>query len=152
MENSGKRGLIVVGIDGSPASSAALRWALDQAVLTGAEVEAITARAREAAFVPATSMGVFPYAEKHHDHPVRELHEMVREACSRLDDAPEVIEVVEVGDAATELVRASHHAKLLVLGARGLNRAAEALLGSVVGDCLRRSACPVVVVPHTSTK
>ena len=36
-------GRIVVGVDGSPASIRALKWALDQAVLTGAAVEAINA-------------------------------------------------------------------------------------------------------------
>ena len=57
MENSTKT--IVVGVDGSPASAAALRWALEEAVREGAEVEAITAREREPAFVPATSTGFF---------------------------------------------------------------------------------------------
>ena len=34
---------IVVGVDGSPSSMKALRWAIRQAKLTGAEVEAVTA-------------------------------------------------------------------------------------------------------------
>jgi nucleotide-binding universal stress UspA family protein len=34
---------IVVGVDGSPSSHAALRWAVQQAGQTGASVEAITA-------------------------------------------------------------------------------------------------------------
>src|SRR5271154_3756434 len=34
---------IVVGVDGSPASMAALRWAVLQAELTGCAVEAVTA-------------------------------------------------------------------------------------------------------------
>jgi nucleotide-binding universal stress UspA family protein len=34
---------IVVGVDGSPASVRALRWALNQGVLTGAAVEAVNA-------------------------------------------------------------------------------------------------------------
>ena len=38
---AGKR--IVVGVDGSPSSMKALRWAIGQAKLTGAEVEAVTA-------------------------------------------------------------------------------------------------------------
>lgn len=34
---------IAVGVDGSPASKVALRWAVRQARLTGARVEAVTA-------------------------------------------------------------------------------------------------------------
>jgi len=34
---------IVVGVDGSPVSRAALRWAVDQARLTGATVDAVIA-------------------------------------------------------------------------------------------------------------
>ena len=36
-------GRIVVGVDGSPASALALRWALTQGALTGAAVEAVNA-------------------------------------------------------------------------------------------------------------
>ena len=36
-------GRIVVGVDGSPASELALRWALNQGALTGAAVEAVNA-------------------------------------------------------------------------------------------------------------
>lgn len=143
MENSGRAKLIVVGVDGSPASAAALRWALAQAVCEGAEVEAITTRERAPAFAPA----VVPHGEITHRHPVGDLHDLVWDASSRLEKAPEVTEVVLVGDPAEELTRASHHAALLVLGAHGHGKAAGVLLGSVVAECLRRSACPVVVIP-----
>jgi nucleotide-binding universal stress UspA family protein len=139
--------LIVVGVDGSPASAAALRWALEEAVRGGAEVEAITTRERESAFVPATSTGFFPHGEKPHHHLVRDLHDLVHDVSSRLANAPEVTEVVLLGDPAVELARMSHHADLLVLGAHGHGKAAGVLLGSVVAECLRHSACPVVVIP-----
>jgi nucleotide-binding universal stress UspA family protein len=145
VENSTKT--IVVGVDGSPASAAALRWALEEAVREGAEVEAITTREREPAFVPATSTGFFPHGEKPHRHLVRDLHEMVRDVSSRLENAPEVTEVVLTGDPAAELARLSHHADLLVLGAHGHGKAAGVLLGSVVSECLRHAVCPVVVIP-----
>lgn len=147
MEKSGSAKMILVGVDGSPASAAALRWALEEASREGAEVEAITTREREPAFVPATSTGFFPHGEKPHRHLVRDLHEMVRDVSSRMENAPKVTEAVLVGDPAAELARVSHHADLLVLGAHGRGRAAGVLLGSVVAECLRRSACPVVVIP-----
>ena len=76
-----------------------------------------------------------------------DLHEMVRDVSSRLENAPEVTEVVLLGEPAAELARMSHHADLLVLGAHGHGGAAGVLLGSVVGECLRRTVCPVVVIP-----
>jgi len=78
---------------------------------------------------------------------VRDLHEMVRDVSSRLEYAPEVTEVVLTGDPAVELARLSHHADLLVLGSHGHGKAAGLLLGSVVSECLRHAACPVVVIP-----
>ena len=147
MEEPGRTRLVVVGVDGSPASAAALRWALEEAVRSGAEVEAITTWEREPAFVPATPMGLSPHGEKPHRHPVRELHDLVREASSRLAGAPEVTAAIVVGDPVEVLVRASRHAELLVLGAHGHGKAAGVLLGGVVSGCLRRSTCPVVVIP-----
>src|ERR1022692_4169900 len=41
--NSAERPRIVVGVDGFESSKAALRWAIHQAKLTGAVVEAVTA-------------------------------------------------------------------------------------------------------------
>ena len=72
---------------------------------------------------------------------------MVRDVSSRLEYAPEVTEVVLTGDPAVELARLSHHADLLVLGSHGHGKAAGLLLGSVVSECLRHAACPVVVIP-----
>jgi nucleotide-binding universal stress UspA family protein len=43
MEGTTLGGRIVVGVDGSPASALALRWALNQGALTGAAVEAVNA-------------------------------------------------------------------------------------------------------------
>src|ERR1035441_7636168 len=43
MSEQSRNRRIVVGVDGSPASVAALRWAVRQAELTGATVEAVTA-------------------------------------------------------------------------------------------------------------
>lgn len=142
MDSTRERPLIVVGIDGSAASEAALRWALGEAARRGADVEAITARPREAAFaVPAGSPPLV------HRHPVSDLHALVRRAATLVPGARSATEVVLVGDPAEELTRVSRHADLLVLGSHGHGGAAGLLLGSVVGGCLRGSACPVVVIP-----
>lgn len=73
--------MILVGVDGSPASRKALRWALDEATRTGTTVEATMAWRRQPSVVPAPSMGVHPYADvPRRRHPGQELHAIVEEA------------------------------------------------------------------------
>jgi nucleotide-binding universal stress UspA family protein len=145
------RKIIVVGVDGSPASRSALRWAIAQGPNT---VEAVMASIREPAFVPATSMGVYPYAYNpvlEHKHPERLLHDVVTEVVSGTPDAPEVAEIVVIGDPAAALVQASRRADLLVIGAKGHNPIADVFPGSVAAHCVRHAACPVVVIPPAAT-
>jgi nucleotide-binding universal stress UspA family protein len=145
--------VIVVGVDGSTQSDAALRWALDESARRGARVEALLAYHQEPAFAPATSMALHPYGERPQRHPARELHANVVQARAAVHDAPDVAETVVVGDAADHLVEASRHAALLVIGTRGRGPLAGAVLGSVAAKCLRHAECPVVVVPpHARTQ
>jgi nucleotide-binding universal stress UspA family protein len=140
--------MILVGVDGSPASREALRWALTQAVRTGDRVEATMAWLREPEFVAASSLGVHPHAgTPGRRHPARELHGIVTEVRATVPDAPRVAEVTIVGDAATTLTQAARQADLLVIGRNGHGRLPEVLLGSVAANCLRHATCPVVVVP-----
>jgi len=139
--------IIVVGVDGSPASRSALRWAVGQGTGT---VEAVMATVREPAFVPATSMGVHPYATNpalEHHHPEQRLHEVVSQVVAEVPDAPEILEIVVIGDPGAALVEASRRADLLVIGAKGHGRAAGVLPGGVAAHCVRHAACPLVVIP-----
>ncbi|MGW6442625.1 universal stress protein [Lentzea sp. NPDC055074] len=142
-----RRRVIMVGVDGTTSSRAALKWALNQARWTGAQVEAVLAWQHEDAFVPATSMGMHPYREKPQRHPAQELHTAVLDMRAAVPAAPEVVETTVVGQAADALVRASRHADLLVLGTRGHGPLVGALLGSVTAHCLKHAECPVVVIP-----
>lgn len=140
--------MILVGVDGSPASRKALRWALEQAARTGETVEATMAWLREPEYVAAVSMGVHPHGDRpEHRHPARELHAIVEEVRAEVTGAPEVAEVTVVGDAATALAAASRQADLLVVGSHGHGPLAEVFLGSVAADCVRHSSCPIVVIP-----
>lgn len=104
-----KQPVIVVGVDGSPASREALRWALKEATRSGARVEAMLAWQHDDAFVPATSMGMHPYREKPQRHPAQELHSVVQEVRAALPGAPDVVETTIIGDASDQLARASRH-------------------------------------------
>jgi len=133
---------IVVGVDGSPSSKAALRWALEQARRTGGRVQAIAAWE-----VPATYgwAPVFPYE----DLAVtagKVLGEAVLEVVGSGEPDVPVVESVVAGHPAQALLDASVHAGLLVVGSRGHGAFAGTLLGSVSQHCVQHARCPVVVV------
>jgi nucleotide-binding universal stress UspA family protein len=135
---------IVVGVDGSEPSKAALRLAADQAELTGGVVDAIFAWE-----LPPSWYGLAPPT----DTKSADYHEQARELLDRVIDevlGPE--RPVEIrprsaqGHPAAVLLDAAARARLLVLGNRGHGGFAEALLGSVSQHCVQHAPCPVVVV------
>jgi nucleotide-binding universal stress UspA family protein len=75
---------------------------------------------------------------------------MTQQAVTRLGDArPAAVDVRAVhGFPANELVNASHHADLIVVGSRGGGGFARLMMGSVSSQVVHHAACPVVVIPH----
>jgi nucleotide-binding universal stress UspA family protein len=63
------------------------------------------------------------------------------------EKVPEVTICVATGNAADELVKASHDADMIVLGSRGSGGFTRLLMGSVSSQVTHHAACPVVVVP-----
>lgn len=135
---------IVVGVDGSPSSQDALRWAIDQARLTGAAVDAIAALEN-----PVTYGWSFPMPEGDIGSAMgKELSDSVRDALEEGGTPVEICEQAVVGNAAQVLLEAASGADLLVLGSRGHGGFAAALLGSVGQHCVQHASCPVVIVRH----
>jgi nucleotide-binding universal stress UspA family protein len=136
---------IVVGVDGSPSSKAALAWAIGQAKLTGAVVDAVTAWD-----YPAT----YGYAAAVVDVDWEALAaQVLRDAVSEVapDAAAGAIrQRVSEGNAAQVLLDASAGADLLVVGSRGHGGFVEALLGSVSQHMVHHAAIPVVVIRDTA--
>jgi nucleotide-binding universal stress UspA family protein len=133
---------IVVGVDGSPSSTAALRWAIRQAKLTGCVVEAVIAWE-----VPG-SYGFAPVVDDGLDFAGdagKVLFETLNEVAG---EDPDVIirPSVQEGQAAEVLIRAARGADLLVVGRRGHGGFARALLGSISQQCVHHSPCPVLVI------
>ena len=132
---------IVVGVDGFESSKAALRWAIHQAKLAGAVVDAVTAWQ-----IPAGS-GLIPVADlpDYQDDARIILTEAIAEMCT-VDTEVEVRPYVTEGRAGPVLVTAAEGADLLVVGCRGHGGLAEALLGSVGQYCVHHAPCPVVIM------
>jgi len=137
---------IVAGIDGSESSASALRWAIRQAALTGAAVDAVIAWH----YPDLASSGIAVGAVEPTYEIFRENAEkIVADAISSTVDPASDVQVsarVAQGHAAQVLLDASAGASLLVVGSRGHGGFAEALLGSVSQHCVQHALCPVVVV------
>ncbi len=137
---------IVVGVDGSPSSKAALIWAVRQAELTGATVEAVIAWHYPVMVggIPFAPVGV-PDDGDYGNFAGRVLADAIRETVDP-DGPVKVSSTVRAGNAAQILVDASGGADLLVIGSRGHGGFTEALLGSVSQACVHHARCPVVII------
>jgi nucleotide-binding universal stress UspA family protein len=134
---------IVVGIDASDPSLDALRWALEEARLRGAELELVHAFPRPE-LVGMTMVVTLPS-----DDELRAASEQVlADALERVGGPGEVpvIRRVGTGGPASVLVEAAEGADLLVVGARGLGGFKGLLLGSVTQQVIAHAPCPVVVI------
>ena len=106
---------IVVGVDGSPASVAAVEWAAHQAELTGADLEALMTWEWPESYgwsLPVPSE-YDPAADS--GRLLKEILEQVRKDHPTITIEPTILE----GHPAPLLVQASEGADMLVVGSRG---------------------------------
>jgi nucleotide-binding universal stress UspA family protein len=123
-EKTNRARRIVTGVDGSEASRAALRWALHQAELTGAEVEAAMAWQW-----PNTYDWPIPVDTDFRAWARQVLDETVAAVTKSVGSEITVHRTLIQGDAAAVLLDAGRGAELLVIGSRGHGGFAGALLG-----------------------
>ncbi len=131
---------VVVGVDGSRASAAALEWAGRYAERIGARVLGVTAW-----HSPASAMWSIDATELQ-SAAEEVLEGALKEARSAHPDV-EYSGIVDEGLAAPVLLTAAGTADLLVVGSRGHGAFAGMLIGSVSMHCVHHARCPVVVVP-----
>jgi len=132
---------IVVGVDGSASSIAALNWAVHQAELTGARLEAVTAWQWPSKYQwTRTPPDYDPAGDAQ-----KGVDAIIDEARSAYPSVPVQSKVVE-GSPARVLVEESQGAELLVVGSRGHGEFPGMLLGSVSQHCVTSAHCAVVVL------
>ncbi|MEU9889068.1 universal stress protein [Sphaerisporangium sp. NPDC051011] len=132
---------IVVGVNHSPAATAALRWALGEARLRGAVIEAVHAwqwsGQHRASYAP---MGTW----RSHDEEYQAARERTRRIVAEV--LPSTEPVVAHGPPAQVLLAHAEDADLLVLGIRSPSPGAPASATPVLAACVMGARCPVVVV------
>ncbi|MCX4755740.1 universal stress protein [Kitasatospora purpeofusca] len=136
---------VVVGVDGSPSSAAALRWALEFARLSGSPVEALAAWD----YPPLSGWGLSIPGPEIEEAARLALADAVKKETDTTRPPVPVRQRTEYGHPADVLLEASRRARLLVVGTRGLGGFAGTLLGSVSRHCVEHAHCPVVVVRGT---
>ena len=144
-------GEVVVGIDGSAGATAALRWAVEEAVARGAKLCVINAWHFDAKTAPAD----YRYAAINWKTFSEQSHELVRQeveqAVAAAGASPIAVDRVSVNQPPVQaLVGRAGRDGLLVVGSRGRGGFAGLMLGSVSQHCLHHAHGAVVVVPHSN--
>jgi len=138
---------IVVGLDDSPASRAALRWAAEHSKLTGVPLRVVHAWAMSALAAAAITSGAGEYGEAAASDARAHATRWVLDTLG--GDAAGIrwtLDIVE-GAPGAALVARSDGARLLVVGTREHTGLHRAVLGSVSHFCLSHAGPPVVAVP-----
>jgi nucleotide-binding universal stress UspA family protein len=133
---------IVVGVDGSPGSTAAVRWAAAAARLRDAELRVLTAYHRQLGGGYLTGRPGRPAAD---EGAAAVVHAAVTQARSIAPEV-EVRGVALPGYAVPALLHAAEGAALLVVGDRGSRGLPGLPFGSVGSQVATHARCSVVVV------
>ena len=137
--------IVLVGVDGSPESGAALRYAVAEANRRGARLRVVSTYFPEYSVhgrtqpVTASEGAIEVDLEK-------ETRRMVEDALAGDSPQPPVEIVVAAGPAAGVLIDKSAEVDVLVLGHRDRDGFVSMLLGSVGLQCVQHARCPVIVV------
>ncbi|MEV0973636.1 universal stress protein [Microtetraspora glauca] len=136
-------GPIVVGVDGSPQSTAAVDWAADDAARRGVPLKIVHVRE--------------PWANEYPFHRVEGFDQSLSDFCEGVisgavqrakERVPGLAVTAELatGTVVEKLKAESRQARALVVGSRGMGGFAGLVLGSISMGIAGRAACPVVIV------
>ncbi|TWD72033.1 nucleotide-binding universal stress UspA family protein [Kribbella amoyensis] len=136
---------VVVGYDGSPGAEAALEWATAEAVRLLLPLRIVEASALVVSTEPRHPGKVVPLAALRtaRERGLRTLANGIRGRHPGLTVETLLVE----GGPAQTLIEETAHARLVVLGSRGLGGWSGLLVGSVAVQVGTHAQCPVVVIP-----
>ena len=138
---------IVLAVDGSPASTAAARWAAGEAAMRNIPLTVIYA-----VTTPTTTFPPVPYPESLVTNLEDEGKKAILHAMKVAEDAMPADRKVPIDKKlvysapAPALLEASDTAEMIVMGSSGRGLLARGLLGSVSSTVVRHANCPVAVI------
>jgi len=140
-------GSVVVGVDGSPSSEFALRWAVNDARRTRRPLHLVHALENEVVLSDKHQLGT-KEAPASSDPVVTAAMDIVRTIAPEVQTTPHSV----TGFAPTTLIAASKIAGTVVVGSHGRSAIPTVLLGSISQQVAIHSSCPVVVVRGNGTQ
>ena len=132
---------IVVGVDGSEKSSAALKWALREAGLRHSSIVLVHGWLNSSVGLDQTGYAIAAFEQAGETvlaEAVAAAHAQAREL--------DITSMLSPSTAAQAIIDLSEDADLVVLGSRGHGGFAGLLLGSVSTAVVHHAHCPVVIV------
>jgi len=132
---------VLVGIDGSPASIDALRWAVEH--FPNGDLHAVQGVEHSDADVELVDLTVDAYR--------KELDRLVRDVAPSGEGRRQPRTHIAFGAVAQVLVDQSLHAEVVVIGAPPTAPGQERLIGSVSNHAVSYSPVPVIVVPQPAS-
>lgn len=136
---------IVVGLDLSPSSRAALQWAADYARITGNQLQAVHSMPVPASMASVGVLGV--PAPEPVDSVDEDYRREIEDVFAAVDPQPEWRLEFFIDDPGPALIAASQGAAAIVVGTREHRGIGRLVYGSVSRYCLSHSKVPVVAVP-----
>jgi len=137
---------IVVGVDGSPASHAALRLAIDEATLRGCRVKIV---ACWSAWTPHLALRPNRSNGDTYEIAMAVAYEAVEAIAANPHERSMIVTECGEGEPGPTLVDVSRDAVFLVIGSTSRGALERHLDKTTVDHCLRHCDVPVIVVPFT---
>ena len=136
---------LVVGVDGSAASDAAVRWAVREATMRRLRIELLNVVAPS---LISSTMAPNDTITQGQETRAREIFGRARRIVDELsaDNPPNVYSELAYAAVVPALVDASKNAQMVVVGHRGPEAFGRHMLGSVSSGLLHHAHCPVAVV------
>jgi nucleotide-binding universal stress UspA family protein len=138
---------ILVGVDGSAESDAAIRWATHDAVMRGAPLTLTHVVAQVVASWPMGPMyaNITEWQQDNARHVLEQALKTVQ-ACVPESQLPDVHTEILNSSVVPTLVHASENQQMIVVGSRGTGALGRLLLGSVSTGLVHHASCPVAVI------